>query len=95
MYGKKGAHRFTGLDITSAKIHMDAGAAQRAENFDFDAHAEVRAGYARLLDPDGATMKVGTAPSRVFAFERNDNGVKLVVAHGVSFEAFDTGDTEW
>lgn len=96
-YRKTGARDFVGLDLNTAKISMAPGAAQVSENFDYDAQpgARVRAGYARLLDPSSNVVNVATAPSRVFAFERNDNGIKLVVAHGVSVEQFDTGDTEW
>ena len=97
MYAQKGALSFTGLDLSTAKIRMGPGAAQDSQNFDYDAApgTRVRAGYARLLDPASTAMTVSSSPSRVFAFERNDNAVKVVVAHGVSFEQFDAGDTEW
>ena len=38
--------------------------------------------------------KAPAAPSQLYAFERDDDQFKLVVAYGGSMLAFDTGDPE-
>lgn len=99
---RKASQRFQplkGLNLSVAKIFMDPGEAQISENMDYRRAPglRIRPGYARLLDVDGTTvMKVsGAKVSRIMAFERDDDAVKIVVAHGGSVSAFDAGSTEW
>lgn len=88
---------FFGLDLKAAKIRMDDGAAQVSRNFDFERppSARLRAGYARLLDTGTNVVKSTSGPSRLFAFERDDDEVRVVIAHGISLEQQEPGDTEW
>lgn len=89
---------FTGLDLNTAKIRMAEGAAQTSNNFDYEKPpgTRLRPGYARLLALDGSTVvKSSSAPSRLFAFERDDDVTKLVLAYGGSMSEFEPGDTEW
>ena len=98
---RDGTIRFTtlrGLVLSTAKIRMEAGEAQRSENFDYEKPpgTRIRAGYARLLALDGTTVvKATTEPSYIFAFERSDDTTKLVISHGGSMEEFTPGTTEW
>ncbi len=48
---RQGPSNFQGLDLSTAKVFMDHGAAQKSENVDYrrNAAARVRPGYARML----------------------------------------------
>jgi hypothetical protein len=97
--------RFRGLQLSAAKIHMDPGELQVAENLSVERipGTRVRAGYARMLDEAGGTINVAPyVASRLFSFERTDNVAHLVVGvthyptDSISFvEAFELGDPEW
>ena len=81
-----------------AKIHMEEGAAQISNNFDYEKPpgARLRAGYSRLLGADGTTvMKADNAPSSIFVFERDDDESRLLIAYSGSLDSHDPGDPEW
>lgn len=65
---------YRGLDLSSARIWMDPGAAQRSENFDYRhrSKARVRAGYARLLAGSTSPENSQTVTDD---FDRADGGL--------------------
>lgn len=97
--------RFRGLQLSAAKIHLDPGELQIAENLSVERMpgTRVRAGYARMLDAAGSSINVAPyVASRLFSFERTDNVPFLVVGvthyptGAISYvEAFELGDPEW
>jgi hypothetical protein len=89
---------FKGLDLNTVKIRMDEGAAQISRNFDYGAPpgTRIRAGYSRLLDgiTSNAVESAGQ-PSMLFAFERDDDVTRLIIAHSGSMDQYQPGGTEW
>jgi hypothetical protein len=48
-----------------------------------------------VSDQVNAAVKVAATPSRIYSFERDDDQVRVIVAHGGSVTAFDAGSPEW
>ena len=89
---------FSGLDLSTAKIRMEEGAAQASENFDYEKPpgARVRAGYARLRAFGSSLgIQASAQPSHMVAFERDDDAVRIVIADTSKLTEAQPGTPEW
>lgn len=88
---------FKGIDLSTAKVRMDSGAAQASINMDYDRQpgASVRPGRAKLLDGAGAVVLTSEAPTRLLAFARADDDVMLMLALDTSVNQVTAGESSW
>lgn len=88
---------FKGIDLSTAKLRMDAGSAQTSLNMDYDRQpgTSVRPGRAKLLDGAGAVVLMSEAPTRLLAFARADDDVMLVLALDTGVNQVTAGAASW
>ena len=87
----------TGLDLNTAKIRMEPGGSQVDFNWDHGRRPgmRVRAGMAKLLDASGTVVNATAAPTRLFAFARDDDEVRVIITAGTSAQAVSAGAASW
>lgn len=84
-YERLRVSRYTGLDMNTAKIHMDEGAGRYTSNFDFRriGAARIRPGYARVYISEGGRVQTATDD---FNRANGSIGANWTVSSGNVFE---------